>query len=116
MKRLIVFIAVVAVCVLCVRLVPTVFHVDQALTARQYQGIAQAICNFRAQHGLLPESLEELVPDHLPASQTRTSAFYSDGDLAIHAGLPHTYVSYSFGGAREGWESTGSHRAHERGR
>jgi tetratricopeptide (TPR) repeat protein len=73
--------------------------------AERHQHIAQAICNFHAQHGLLPYELNDLVPEYLP--RLPAGPRFSHGILSIHTGLPHTYVSYSFRGQNAGWESGG---------
>jgi tetratricopeptide (TPR) repeat protein len=80
---------------------------QQQSIAERHQYIAQAICDFRARSGMLPEDLQELVSTYLSALPTNSSAIYSNGTLAIHAGWPHTYVGYSFRSGNEGWTSGG---------
>lgn len=70
--------------------------------AERHQHVAQAICNYRAHHGILPLELADLTPNYLSVSPDR-GIVYSNGVLAIHSGLPHSYVSYAFDSEQEGW-------------
>ena len=75
-----------------------------ALIAKRHQHFAQAICDFRAENGVLPDDLQELVPRYLSEAPPDSSVIYANGVLTIDTG-PHTYISYSFRGPDEGWQS-----------
>jgi hypothetical protein len=79
---------------------PRIHHTQ---LAKNHQYIAQAICDYKADHGLYPYELKALVPTYLPTVPTTS---YSNNVLYIHTGLPHTYVTYAFG-CSEGWCSGG---------
>jgi len=81
-------------------LFPRIYHTQ---LAKNHQYIAQAICDYKADHGLYPYELKDLFPAYLPTVPT---ASYSNNVLYIHTGLPHTYVTYAFGRS-EGWHSSG---------
>jgi tetratricopeptide (TPR) repeat protein len=76
-------------------------------TARRHLSIAQAICNYRARNGVLPDSLEELVPEHLAVLPPHWPGLYQIGKLYIPGNLPHTWIFYSFREGEAGWISTG---------
>ena len=63
--------------------------------ARTGQGLAQAITDYQNDHGLLPESFNDLVPDYLK-SIPPTGWSLRGAVLDHHAGVPHTAVLYSF--------------------
>ena len=73
-----------------------------ASIAKDHEALVQAICNFRAETGLLPYELEDLqkrykikIPPHV---------FWSSaGVLDVRAGTPR--ISYVFGDDYEGWSS-----------
>src|SRR4051794_35315847 len=81
-------------------LFPRVHHTR---LARSHQYIAQAVCDYKADHGLYPHELKDLVPTYLPTVPTTP---YSNNVLYVPTGLPHTYVTYAFGRG-EGWHSGG---------
>src|SRR6266851_1864408 len=94
MRRKIIFTVSVVALIFGLLLVPgAILHISQAQIAERHQYVAQAICDFRAQNGLLPVDLQELVPTYLPTVPTDSDVFYSDGTLSIHSELPHTGVS-----------------------
>lgn len=63
--------------------------------AKSGQPIAQAIEDYRGDHGLLPLVLSDLVPQYLP--KLPESGWRLGRPMLSHtAGLPRTYVSYSF--------------------
>jgi hypothetical protein len=69
--------------------------------AKSGQPVVQAIYNYRSEHGLLPLELSDAVPMYLPKAPEKDWQF--DGDRLSHnAGIPRSYVSYSFVG-EEGW-------------
>src|SRR5437773_582058 len=80
---------------------------DYCAIAKKHQFIVQAIYDFRAERGLLPEDLHDLVPDYVPHVIVDPSISYDGNTLDIHAGVPHTSVSYSFRPDREGWFAGG---------
>jgi tetratricopeptide (TPR) repeat protein len=107
MKRIITLVLVGIAVVAGALLIPrALLRAHESRVAERHQHVAQAICDFRARHGLLPDTLEELVPAHLPALPAPT-ARYSKGLLTINAGFPGVYVSYWFSGEREGWFGSG---------
>ncbi len=69
--------------------------------AKSGQPIAQAICDYRSEHGLLPLVISDLVSMYLPKSSE--SGWRFDGVMLLHnAGIPRSYVSCSFVG-EDGW-------------
>ncbi len=71
--------------------------------ARQQQPLAQAIADYRADHGVLPRSLGELEPEYA-SKATRDPRVSFDGEvLHIRADAPHTGVYYRFSKGNEGW-------------
>ena len=69
--------------------------------AKNGQPIAQAICDYRSEHGLLPLVLSDVVPMYLPKAPKPGWRF--DGALLRHnAGISRSYVSFSFVG-EDGW-------------
>ena len=68
--------------------------------ARSGRAIVQAISDYRADHGLPPGTLEELVPKYLPKLD-RNGWIWDSGNAALshRAGLPHSFVSHWFSGA-----------------
>ncbi len=75
---------------------------DFAALARQNQYIVQAICDYRADHGMLPQNLSDLVPGYL-SSLPGPMVFFDADSLDIPANAPHTGVYYSFRPGQEGW-------------
>ena len=71
--------------------------------AQIHQHIAQAINDYRADHGMLPQKLDDLVPTYLNDVPSNMNLGFSGHILSIHAGVPHTYVSYDFKPEEEGW-------------
>lgn len=65
------------------------------------QPIVQAIYDYRSEHGLLPLELSDIVPTYLPKPPEPDWRF-DDGMLSHNAGIPRSYVSFSFVG-EEGW-------------
>ena len=69
--------------------------------AKSGQPIAQAICDYRSEHGLLPLVLADIVPTYLPKAPQ--PGWWFDGDMLRHnAGIPRSYITYSFVG-EGGW-------------
>ena len=69
--------------------------------AKNGQPIAQAICDYRSEHGLLPLVISDLVPMYLPKAPDKApeSGWRFDGDRLSHnAGIPRSRVDYSFAG------------------
>ena len=67
---------------------------DFEAIAREGQPLAQAISDYRSDHGLLPESFSDLVPAYLPQ---RPKEWSWDGTCLTHrSGAPHTIVGYWF--------------------
>lgn len=79
---------------------------DQTALAREGLPIVQAIYDFRAQHGHWPSSLDDLVPQYLPARPAGVWS-YSHGTLLRYIGLPHTFIGYDFSQPEDGWQSRG---------
>lgn len=83
--------------------------------AKNGQPIAQAICDYRSEHGLLPLELPDLVPTYLPklSKVSGPGWEFEDGRLRHDAGIPRSYVIYTFVGKEE-WsvlgEGISSHR------
>src|SRR5271170_1909343 len=75
---------------------------DFAAIARQNQYVVQAIYDFKADHGMLPQSLADLVPKYLP-TMPGVMVMYDGDSLDIPAHAPHTGVYYSFRADQEGW-------------
>jgi hypothetical protein len=73
--------------------------------------LAQAISDYRNDHGLLPEELGDLVPTYLPSVQK--NGWHWNGDTLMHyAGMPHSYVIFWFVGGQAGqWWFRGDSQA-----
>lgn len=73
--------------------------------AKNGQPVAQAIFDYHSEHGLLPLELSDVVPMYL--ANAPEPAWRFDGVMLLHnAGIPRSYVSYSFVG-EEGWSVWG---------
>jgi hypothetical protein len=68
---------------------------DFEALAKNGEPIAQAISDYRSDHGLLPEKLDYLVPAYLNAPLTNGWRF-DGGSLTRYTGVGRTFVSYSF--------------------
>jgi hypothetical protein len=69
--------------------------------AKNGQPIAQAICDYRSEHGLLPLVLSDVVPTYLPKA-SESGWRFDDALLRHNAGIPRSDVSLAFVG-EEGW-------------
>lgn len=71
--------------------------------AQRHQHLAQAISDYRADHGVLPRTLNDLVPEYLSSVERDWRVSFNGRDvLTIHADVPHTGIYYRFYG-EEGW-------------
>src|SRR5262245_52694119 len=75
---------------------------DFAAVAQRQQCVAQAICDYRADHGMLPQMLDDLVPTYLDRVPEGMGHALDGQRLSVHAGVPHTYVYYDFQPGQEG--------------
>ena len=64
------------------------WHTSAERLAERYRYIAQAICDYRARNGMLPDNLEELVPDYL-TTLPGYSVQYWNGVLVIGGDEDH---------------------------
>jgi hypothetical protein len=78
---------------------------DFEAIAKSGQKIAQAISDYRSDHGLLPEKLDDLVPKYLEASPV-TGWRFDYGSLTHYAGEARTEVIHSFA-ETNGWQVIG---------
>ncbi|MFO0936324.1 MAG: hypothetical protein U0798_07425 [Gemmataceae bacterium] len=81
---------------------------SQVQTAERYHYIAQAICDFHAQNGLMPIDLQELVPEYVKSLPNNASQIYHRPILSFEYDLFGTYIHYSFKTEEEGWYSSGT--------
>jgi tetratricopeptide (TPR) repeat protein len=75
--------------------------------ARGGQPLAQAISDYRSDHGVLPDSPRDLVPAYL-AKWPKEWTFYQ-GDLDHLSGLPHTHIVCSFDETTNRWMFVGEY-------
>ena len=80
---------------------------DYENIARDGQPILQAICDYRSDHGSLPQTIDDIVPAYL--HQKPEGWDYDKYNCLSHyAGFPHTYVGYWFeGGNADEWRLWG---------
>jgi len=80
---------------------------DYENIAKAGQPVLQAICDYRSDHGSLPQTLDDIVPAYLP--QKPEGWDYDKNNCLSHrAGFPHTYVLYWFeGGEANEWRLRG---------
>lgn len=103
--------------VLPVVLVPLYYrhwHQKHIRAAEEHQYIAQALSDYKSQHGALPPKLEDLVPDFLPKKPLidYSPGNGTDGYFIIRTGPGFwgpdlAYVIYRFGGEEPGWSTSG---------
>lgn len=89
-------------------------HQKHIRAAEEHQYIAQALFDYKSQHGALPPKLDDLVPDFLPKKPIVDSynpGDGSDGYFIIRTGpgfgFERPYVTYDFGGDEPGWSTNG---------
>jgi tetratricopeptide (TPR) repeat protein len=75
--------------------------------ARRGQPLAQAVVDYKSDHGLFPENVKDLVPAYLPKWPKDWG--YSNGSLEHHSGIPHTYLSCSFDENTNQWHLIGEY-------
>src|ERR1035438_53100 len=62
--------------------------------------IVQATCDYRGDHGLLPEKMEDMIPAYLPKLPDREWQWdLYMAQLVRRGGQPHSYMRYHFVGA-----------------
>lgn len=88
------------------RLMPPTTEEFVAL-AKQYTPMVQAIYDYRAEHGVLPEELDELMPQYIPSILKEHDTGMGVDRVWIHADAPHTAIYYSFELGSEGWHVGG---------
>jgi tetratricopeptide (TPR) repeat protein len=69
--------------------------------AEQNRYVAQAICDYRAENGMLPYSLDDLVPNYLEQTPSNTSVRWKHRCLRLDL-----HIIYSFCEDKEGWTAT----------
>ncbi len=72
-----------------------------AEVALKHQDLVRAIYDYKAEHGVLPEELKDLIPGYLP-SVPDAPLFFNGASLRIPTNLFRTDVYYRFGD-EEGW-------------
>lgn len=65
-----------------------------------------ALERYRREHGALPEKLDDLVPDYLPAVPRRLT-LYQDGTVGLWCQYNHR-VEFSFARPQDGWQVYGA--------
>lgn len=80
-------------------------------TVQEYENMAktglplvQAITDYRIDRGLLPETLDDLVPQYW-STKSNIGWKFNSSSISHYAGIPHTYVYYWFdgGNSNEWW-------------
>ncbi|NOS68445.1 MAG: hypothetical protein HOP33_00750 [Verrucomicrobia bacterium] len=80
------------------------FESSPEKVARSGQAILQAVCDYRSDHGLFPERLDDLVPTYLPKFERKSGWSWDFYDLRLshRGGQPHSIVFYRFAGLNAG--------------
>jgi hypothetical protein len=68
--------------------------------------VVAALARYRKDHGELPEKLDALVPDYLPARHDEV-ILYPDGKVAIWSQYNH-FVQFDFARPQDGWQVNGA--------
>ena len=72
--------------------------------------VVQAISDYQCDLGLLPLTLDDLVPTYLPAKPKKWWWTFGNASLQRQADQPHTYVGYWFSGDDSGeWRAIGEY-------
>ena len=72
--------------------------------ARPNQTLAQAICDYRADHGMLPQEFADLVPAYIAAVPNSRSVSFAQQRLWVYPDYARRFgVQYDFRPGREGW-------------
>lgn len=80
---------------------------DFEAIVREGQPLAQAISDYRSDHGVLPDSPSDLVPAYLPKWPKDWG--YHQGDLDHVSGIPHTHIECAFEETTNRWIFVGEY-------
>lgn len=80
---------------------------DFEAIAKEGVPIAQAISDYRSDHGVLPQDLNDVVPAYLPKRPKYWD--YYEGSLDHFSCLPHTDICFDFDGDAAQWRLIGEY-------